>query len=429
MNVTDKIKFDSELIGNKSANITYNGYLYEIGSNEVSIVYGFDDDWKNTTEKTMTKTDDGFCASIPICNYSKIVFCFKNSEGIYDNNFNQNFSTSIKMRQKNKRFIINENYLLQIYHELRRDDMSKIIEEEIKEEKENIKIADASIEELHIEDVPSSDFNMDTFVDSLLSPIAEEKGVDKQDVYDFDVETLTEKYISEVNHEKESVVNTNDIIFNKIEIESPSEDDISEKKVLLSQINKLFDELVQEEENENVNKLYELSTGSTIEEDRDEVSRMINETEKAMDDINKLFLDIDYINSTKTETTPIEDVNTEKSPVQKAVPLNVENIISATAVAQDDNKASEEEKSLFNEYENTDDTNKTIVSSSYDDEITKLESETSTSDGQANNTEEDPGKYLLVQNNDSFVDRLKLPFTKLFKLIGLGLSKLFNKED
>ena len=397
MNVTDKIKFDSELIGNKSANITYNGYLYEIGSNEVSIVYGFDDDWKNTTEKTMTKTDDGFCASIPICNYSKIVFCFKNSEGIYDNNFNQNFSTSIKMRQKNKRFIINENYLLQIYHELRRDDMSKIIEEEIKEEKENIKIADVSIEELHIEDVPSSDFNMDTFVDSLLSPIAEEKGVDKQDVYDFDVETLTEKYISEVNHEKESVVNTNDIIFNKIEIESPSEDDISEKKVLLSQINKLFDELVQEEENENVNKLYELSTGSTIEEDRDEVS--------------------------------IEDVNTEKSPVQKAVPLNVENIISATAVAQDDNKASEEENSLFNEYENTDDANKTIVSSSYDDEITKLEAETSTADGQASNTEEDPGKYLLVQNNDTFVDRLKLPFTKLFKLIGLGLSKLFNKED
>ena len=80
MNVTDKIKFDNELIGNKSANITYNGYLYEIGSNEVSIVYGFDDDWKNTTEKTMTKTENGFCASIPICNYSKIVFCFKNSE-------------------------------------------------------------------------------------------------------------------------------------------------------------------------------------------------------------------------------------------------------------------------------------------------------------------------------------------------------------
>ena len=208
MNVTDKIKFDNELIGNKSANITYNGYLCEIGSSEVSIVYGFDDDWKNTTEK----------ASIPICNYSKIVFCFKNNDGIYDNNFNQNFSVPIKMRQKNKRFIINENYLLQIYHELRRDDMSKIIEDEIKEEKENVKIADTSVEELPIENVPSSDFDMNSFVDSLISPIAEEKGVDKQDVYDFDVETLTEKYVSNVTHE--NVVNTNDIVFNKIEIES-----------------------------------------------------------------------------------------------------------------------------------------------------------------------------------------------------------------
>ena len=210
--------------------------------------------------------------------------------------------------------------------------------------------------------------------------------------------------------------------------QTPEEDDISEKKVLLSQINDLFDELVREEENENVNKLYELSTGSTLEEDKNEVSRMIDETEKTMNDINKLFLDIDYINSTKTDSASLESLNEEESTVQKAVPLNVENIVSATEVSEENKAVSEEESSLFNEYENTDTSNKNIVPSSYEDEISKLESETSTSDDQKNN-EEDPGKYLLVQNNDSFVDKIMLPFTKLFKLIGLGLSKLFNKED
>ena len=60
MNITNDIQFDTNLIGNEIANLKYNGYLYKNGSDSVTLVYGYDDDWKNTTEKVMTKTDDGF---------------------------------------------------------------------------------------------------------------------------------------------------------------------------------------------------------------------------------------------------------------------------------------------------------------------------------------------------------------------------------
>ena len=118
MNITDNIQFDNNLIGNESVILKYNGYLFQRGEENVTLLYGYDDDWKNSTQKQMTKTDDGFTCSINVYNFSSFNFCFLSSNGLWDSNYGKNFTAPIKRRETSKKFIINENYLPSILNEL-----------------------------------------------------------------------------------------------------------------------------------------------------------------------------------------------------------------------------------------------------------------------------------------------------------------------
>ena len=118
MNITENIQFDNNLIGNETVTLKYDGYLFQNKSDDIFVIYGYDDDWKNTTKKRMARIDDGFVCQINVYNYSSLNFCFKNSEGIWDNNFGKNFSAPIKMRAKSNKFIINENVLPSLISEL-----------------------------------------------------------------------------------------------------------------------------------------------------------------------------------------------------------------------------------------------------------------------------------------------------------------------
>ena len=95
MEVTKDIIFDTNLFQNETVKLTYKGYLFKANSTEVSIVYGYGDNWENTTEQPMKRTLNGFITDIKIDNFDKINFCFKNSYEEWDNNNYQDYHVDI----------------------------------------------------------------------------------------------------------------------------------------------------------------------------------------------------------------------------------------------------------------------------------------------------------------------------------------------
>ncbi len=95
MEVTNDIIFSTNLFQNEKVKLTYKGYLFKANSTEVSIVYGYGDNWENTTEQPMKRTLNGFTTELDIQNFNKINFCFKNSYEEWDNNNYQDYHADI----------------------------------------------------------------------------------------------------------------------------------------------------------------------------------------------------------------------------------------------------------------------------------------------------------------------------------------------
>lgn len=93
MDFTKDILFDHSPTVNHDLTITYHGFLND--SENVSIVYGFGENWENTTETNTTKTENGFVAKIKMLDFDTFNFCFKNSNNVWDNNSNCNYISSI----------------------------------------------------------------------------------------------------------------------------------------------------------------------------------------------------------------------------------------------------------------------------------------------------------------------------------------------
>ena len=89
------INFNGNLVVNEYCEITYFGSLFKNNSDSVTIVYGFDDDWKYTDSKEMIKTDNGFVTRIKMLDFKSFNFCFRNSNYEWDNNNSQNYTSPI----------------------------------------------------------------------------------------------------------------------------------------------------------------------------------------------------------------------------------------------------------------------------------------------------------------------------------------------
>lgn len=94
MDFTKDIKFNISPTANNDLTITYNGFLSE--SSELWLVSGFGDSWENTSEIQMQKTENGFCVTINLIDSDTFNFCFRNSNGQWDNNSTCNYITPIK---------------------------------------------------------------------------------------------------------------------------------------------------------------------------------------------------------------------------------------------------------------------------------------------------------------------------------------------
>ena len=100
MEFAKDIYFDNSLTAGKEAKITYSGYLFKNGSNNVNIVYGFGNAWNDTTTTPMNKEDNGFVANIQIKDYDSFNFCFSDENNNWDNNYNSNYIAPIQPEVK-----------------------------------------------------------------------------------------------------------------------------------------------------------------------------------------------------------------------------------------------------------------------------------------------------------------------------------------
>lgn len=92
MELVKNIFFNTDkLVENTKVKISYAGKLFQEGSEEVFIHYGFGLEWNSLGEVQMEKTELGFQAEIELLSDETFNFCLKNEKSEWDNNDGQNY--------------------------------------------------------------------------------------------------------------------------------------------------------------------------------------------------------------------------------------------------------------------------------------------------------------------------------------------------
>ena len=100
MELVKNIFFNTDkIVENTEIKITYAGTLFQNGANEVVIHLGFGDDWNNSQDIAMDKTELGFQANVNIIEDTRLNFCFRNENGEWDNNNGQNYQFTIEKQE------------------------------------------------------------------------------------------------------------------------------------------------------------------------------------------------------------------------------------------------------------------------------------------------------------------------------------------
>ena len=100
MELTKNIFFNTDkLVENSKVKISYTGQFFQYASNEVSIHYGFGNNWDGINDVKMEKTELGFQTEIELGSGNTFNFCFYNENGEWDNNWGQNYVFPIEKKQ------------------------------------------------------------------------------------------------------------------------------------------------------------------------------------------------------------------------------------------------------------------------------------------------------------------------------------------
>ena len=92
MELTKNIFFNTDkLVENTTVKISYTGEFFQDDSTNVTIHYGFGNDWAGVNDIEMTKTELGFQAEIVLDGVDSFNFCFYNNDGKWDNNDGENY--------------------------------------------------------------------------------------------------------------------------------------------------------------------------------------------------------------------------------------------------------------------------------------------------------------------------------------------------
>lgn len=92
MELTKNIFFNTDkLVENCKIKISYTGEFFQDNSEQVTVHYGFGDNWDNVQDKLMEKTELGFQTEIELIDGKTFNMCFKNENDMWDNNDGQNY--------------------------------------------------------------------------------------------------------------------------------------------------------------------------------------------------------------------------------------------------------------------------------------------------------------------------------------------------
>lgn len=97
MELVKNIFFDTDkIVENSEIKVTYAGFLFQNGSQEIIAHLGYDENWKEPQDIAMEKTTLGFQAIINVGSAEKLNLCFRNSNGEWDNNNGNNYTFAIE---------------------------------------------------------------------------------------------------------------------------------------------------------------------------------------------------------------------------------------------------------------------------------------------------------------------------------------------
>lgn len=100
MELVKNIFFNTDkLVENNVVKISYTGKLFQDGSDEVFIHYGFGNSWDNLNEIKMEKSELGFQAEIELVPSETLNLCFRNANNEWDNNDGQNYIFPIEKQE------------------------------------------------------------------------------------------------------------------------------------------------------------------------------------------------------------------------------------------------------------------------------------------------------------------------------------------
>ena len=217
MNFTNEISIDQELIKGQEAKINYNGYLAQNGASNVSLVYGYDSDWKETDTVPMAKAEKGFELALKIKPYEDFNFCFKDENDNWDNNYGNNFSAKIKEEEQTITEISEEKALELDEIKKIEEEISNLfaelfenVEQENSEEAPNEIITPAFGEEPEPQEGQNvQNFNLDELIDQILTPILNSNNVTVPEYVPVDEVKSPEEFstVEDVNALVENILN------------------------------------------------------------------------------------------------------------------------------------------------------------------------------------------------------------------------------
>lgn len=187
MEFTKDIHFTNGLKGNETVGITYSGNLFKNGSETVSIVYGFGENWEHTTEQEMNKIESGFTTEIEIKeNFDTFNFCFRNGNYEWDNNQSFNYISGISpavspktnptfdslFEESEPESDFSTDFIMEILDGLLEENVNTSTPVSTKTDKQQILDEILSENTASVENaVYIEDFDMDALIDNILNPV------------------------------------------------------------------------------------------------------------------------------------------------------------------------------------------------------------------------------------------------------------------
>ena len=97
MELVKNIFFNTDkIVENTKLKISYVGSLYQSGSEDLYLHYGFGLNWDNVSEVQMEKTELGFQCEIDVIESESLNLCFRNTNDEWDNNNGENYIFDIE---------------------------------------------------------------------------------------------------------------------------------------------------------------------------------------------------------------------------------------------------------------------------------------------------------------------------------------------